>query len=118
VGPDDAPGGPAGPTSDGHFGTDLADRLARRPLAYDFGVQLFRDEASTPIEGCTPQLLLPSALPAGERPADQTPVTSTSPFERVAELQLSADSFANVIAAGFNEAHQRQIRRSFQARPL
>jgi hypothetical protein len=50
VGADDAPGGPSGPTSDGHFGSDLADRLARGPLAYDFGVQLFRDEVSTPIE--------------------------------------------------------------------
>src|SRR5262249_30836076 len=38
------------PTSDGHFASDLADRLPRGPLAYDFGVQLFRDEASTPIE--------------------------------------------------------------------
>jgi hypothetical protein len=36
VGPDDAPGGPAGPTSDGHFGNDLADRLARGPLVWAF----------------------------------------------------------------------------------
>src|SRR5262245_14388837 len=50
MGLDDALGGSAWPTSDGHFASDLADRLARGPLAYDFGVQLFRDEASTPIE--------------------------------------------------------------------
>jgi hypothetical protein len=38
------------PASDDHFTSDLADRLARAPLAYDFAVQLFRDEATTPIE--------------------------------------------------------------------
>jgi len=40
----------AGPGSDGHYATDLAERLARAPLVYDFAVQLFRDEATTPIE--------------------------------------------------------------------
>jgi hypothetical protein len=42
--------GGAGPVSDGHFADDLATRLSRGPLVYDFSVQLFRDEATTPIE--------------------------------------------------------------------
>jgi hypothetical protein len=43
------PGAPALHTHD-FFGKDLAERLARAPLVYDFAVQLYRDPERTPIE--------------------------------------------------------------------
>ncbi len=44
------PDGSPNPSASDHYAQDLATRLLRAPMAYDFAVQLYRDEKSTPIE--------------------------------------------------------------------
>lgn len=53
-----APGAKPGTTRN-HLGEDLARRLASGPVVFDFQVQFFTDEASTPIEDASLEWLTP-----------------------------------------------------------
>ncbi|CAN5493011.1 catalase family protein [soil metagenome] len=79
-------GNPAAIAVKGEWAQDVKDRLAKAPLLFDFQLQFFVDEVSTPIEN-------PSV--------EWEP--SRAPFVTVARLEIPQQDFASEEAARFAE---------------